>query len=134
MKSRQRITLAIPAGFGEVMGAKQADKRAAMDALLAVARYLRARKPVPAMLADHVADAIERAAPKGGANRENALLVGLGLRAGHKRREVDPRLLASRYRMLRTIGASKTAAIAKAAERFGVSTDTVKRAIKPKVQ
>ncbi len=102
-----------------------ADPDAAAEALLIAADYLRRGEPLPRLLVEHLAGAIEAAMGKPAARRGSELLHELKLTARNRRPASDWLDVGAAFEQLVDDGASDTAAKTRVAADFGISETTV---------
>ncbi len=112
----------------ELLGRAEANPDAAADVLLLAANYMRAGKPLPDDIAEHLAGAFEAAMSKPQKNRGPALLRELHLTAGNRRpADVDWYELGLRFDRLLAEGNSVNAVASQVGVEFGVDDSTAKR-------
>jgi hypothetical protein len=118
-----------PATFAALSNAPS-DTEAAAELLSIAARYLRAGLPLPRLLAEHFANAFERAKRVPARSRPAELARSLLLTASGRRPVANPIEVGSRVEALLIEGKSKTAAIAEVASHFACDISVVRRAWK----
>lgn len=112
----------------ELLNRVEANPDAAAEVLLLAAEYMRAGKPLPDDIAEHLAGAFEAAMCKPQKMRGKALLRELHLTAGNRRpADVDWYALGQRFDDLVAAGNSENAAASQVGVEFGIDDSTAKR-------
>lgn len=122
-----RITVSFCARAADAIGRAPSDPGAATEVLRIAAGYLRRGEPLPANLADYLADAIEAAMAKPAEHRLSALGLELNLTASNRRPAAHWVDIAHRCEELQD-GTRSTDAVANdVAAEFGIGVSTAKR-------
>lgn len=112
----------------ELLNRAEANPDAAAEVLLLAAEYIRAGKPLPDDIAEHLAGAFEAAMCKPQKMRGRALLRELHLTAGNRRpADVDWYALGQRFQELLAKGESENAAATQIGVEFNIDDSTAKR-------
>lgn len=112
----------------ELLNRVEANPDAAAEVLLLAAEYMRAGKPLPDDIAEHLAGAFEAAMCKPQKMRGKALLRELHLTAGNRRpADVDRYALGQRFDNLVAAGKSENAAASQVGVEYRVDDSTAKR-------